>query len=75
MSVRTKRCIHLGCTTVPPNDQAVGTRELCAQHSEDGVVSVRSRKCSHPGCIKLPSYAQAGGEAERRAKPNTRRTG
>ena len=62
VAVVSKRCTHPGCLKQPSSGvEGSKTKEFCAEHEKQGVVSVvNNKKCVHPGCNKQSSYGVEG---------------
>ena len=61
VDVKSKRCIHEGCETIPIyNIEGEKQGLYCSAHKEDGMVDVKSKRCIHEGCETKPYFNTKG---------------
>jgi nitrite reductase/ring-hydroxylating ferredoxin subunit len=61
IDVKSNRCIHEGCKTIPSFNKEGETKGLyCGTHRKEGMVDVKSNRCIHEGCKTIPSFNKEG---------------
>jgi hypothetical protein len=59
--VKSKRCLHDGCNTIPSFNTPGETKGIyCADHKKEGMMNLKGKRCQQEGCEKQAHYNTPG---------------